>query len=118
MRVEGQIRRIEEDDLPDLRVEGIHVEGGDRRATIGIGHAQLELDTICALDQTQDLGELLSRQRLVRFNHSARLPGNDGRDLSSGRPLVVRKHARDYFESNGRALPGGTHHKRRAVPAC
>jgi hypothetical protein len=62
MAVEGQVRRVEEVDLPDLGFQRIDPEGRDRGVVRGLGQGQLQLDAVGFLDQLHDLGQLLVRE--------------------------------------------------------
>jgi hypothetical protein len=65
--VQVQVRRIEEDDLAHLRIQGVDAEGLDRRALVGLGDGELELHAVGALEQAEQFRELLTGQpgRLV-----------------------------------------------------
>ena len=64
MAIQDEVRGVEEDDLSDLGVEGIHSERGHGGPTVLIGHAELQLDGVRALDEPKELSELLWGQRL------------------------------------------------------
>jgi hypothetical protein len=55
---ETQVRCVEEVDLADLRVEGIEAEHACRGVLIGLRDGELELHTVSALDESQQLSEL------------------------------------------------------------
>ena len=62
--VQRQVRGVEEEHLPDLRVERVHAERLDRRALIGLRHGQLQLDAVGVVNEARaaqlswDVGEV------------------------------------------------------------
>jgi hypothetical protein len=69
--VEQQVGRIEEDDLTDLSIERIHAQPGHRRPPVPIGHAELQLDAVGALEELQDRRDLLGGQRRSLLVHGS-----------------------------------------------
>jgi hypothetical protein len=91
--VERQVRRVEEEDLADLSIERVDPEGCPS-SSFGHGHGELELDTVGALDEREQLGELLSgeggfRRRCHRGSFLLR-PARNGSYTDSPSPDVIR----------------------------
>ena len=61
--VELEIRRVEEDDLPDLSLERIHAKSRHGGTLIRLGDCDLQLDAVGLLEGTEQLRELLARER-------------------------------------------------------
>jgi hypothetical protein len=59
-----QGRRVEEDDLADLRLERVHAQGVGRGADSRVGNGQLQLDAVGLLHQPKQLLDLLVFQGL------------------------------------------------------
>ncbi len=57
--VEVEIGRVEEEDLPDLGLERVETELGDRSAMIGGRNRELELDAVGLACELEHLHELL-----------------------------------------------------------
>jgi hypothetical protein len=55
--VESQVRRVEEEDLTYLGLEGVHLEGLDRGPLVTVGHGQLQLHGVSTLQQGHQLLE-------------------------------------------------------------
>ena len=114
MLVEGEVGGVEEVDLADLGVEGVHPQRGDGRAALGVGHRQLQLDAVGVGGQREQLlklgvgeptGSLLGRR------HRQVLPGwwSSASELAvSWRTQVLR--ARTDAAANGLPTRGGPAH--------
>src|ERR671914_785658 len=61
--VEREVRRVEEADHPDLRVERVHPERERRTPVILRGHGQFELDAVRAFGEREDLAQPVLRHR-------------------------------------------------------
>ncbi len=57
-----EIGGVEEEDLPDLRLERVEAELGDGRAVVGRGNGQFELDAVGLSRELEQVHELLVRQ--------------------------------------------------------
>ena len=57
--VEREVRRVEERNLADLRIEHVHAKCQHRRSVVAVGHGQLQLHAVGSLDQPEQLGDLL-----------------------------------------------------------
>src|SRR5262245_62965638 len=55
-----KVGSIEEDHLPELRVEQVQLQRHERGPLIGIGHNEFELDVLYTPQETQDLHWLLA----------------------------------------------------------
>jgi len=51
---------VEEEHLPDLRLERIEPEGGDRRSLSVLGDGQLQLGTVRTAHERKELRELVA----------------------------------------------------------
>ena len=60
--VQHQVGRVEEEDLPDLRLERVEPEGGDRPLVRARRERDLQLDAVGPADQAEELSELLARE--------------------------------------------------------
>ena len=60
--VEGELRRIEEEHLADLRLQWVEAERLNGRALVLLGNGQLQLDAVGALDQLVELLRLFGAQ--------------------------------------------------------
>ena len=67
-------RRVEEEDLPDLRLERIEAEAGDRGAVVGGGNRELELDAVGLARQLEHRDELLVGEALDGHRRSVATP--------------------------------------------
>ena len=72
--VEGEVRGVEEVDLPNLGVEGIHPQRRPRSASVGHRHRQLELDAVGALGQREDSASCLSESAGVAGTETIVVP--------------------------------------------
>jgi hypothetical protein len=61
--VEVELRRVEEEDLADLRLERIELERRDGRSLVRLRHRQLQLDAVGSLEQVEQPHDLLVRER-------------------------------------------------------
>jgi len=59
--VERQVRRVEEEHLADLGLQGIHIQGRYGRAVLGLRPREFQLDAVGALDQVDHAGEIVVR---------------------------------------------------------
>ena len=55
-----EVGRVEEEDLPDLRLERIEPERGDRGAVRVLGQRHLQLDGVGALEECEEVCELVT----------------------------------------------------------
>ena len=66
--VEREVRRVEEEDLPDLGIQRVEFEGHDRRALVQLRDRQLQLDGVGLLEQReQPLALFLGECGLASF---------------------------------------------------
>ena len=64
--VQRQLGRVEEEDLPHLRVERIDAQRRAGAGPGGLGQRELQLDAVGTLDEREDLGQFLVCQVLER----------------------------------------------------
>jgi hypothetical protein len=57
--VERELRRVEEEDLPEVRVERVDTERACGRTPVLLGDCELQLDAVGATDQLHNARELL-----------------------------------------------------------
>src|SRR4051794_13318642 len=57
MLVQRELGRVEEEDLANLRLQGVEAERAGGRELGGLGNRQLQLDGVHVLDQAEDLLE-------------------------------------------------------------
>jgi hypothetical protein len=57
-----EVSGVQEDPLPDLRLQHVHAEAFDHPAPVGFGHGRNRLDRVRPRKERQALGRLLSGQ--------------------------------------------------------
>src|SRR6185436_3614148 len=85
--VQLEIRRIEEEDLADLRVERIDAERRSRGAHPGRRDREFELDGVRALDEPHELLELRIGERLP----CRRRRGHDDESITKAADLLAMR---------------------------
>ena len=60
--VQRELRSVEEEHLPDLRIKRIHVERDGALREIRVRNGELELDAVGLFDEAEQLDELVVRE--------------------------------------------------------
>src|SRR5262249_28810350 len=93
--VERERLRVEEEDLPDLRLQRIELKRRDGRALVRLWHRQLQLDAVGALEQLHELPDILVGEgRRHRRGGGHLLLLSRGRSLSRCRSWPGRARTR------------------------
>ena len=90
--IEREVRRIEEHDLPNLRLERVHPQPHHGRAMLQLGHRQLQLDAVRGRKHREQFDQLLLRERsppraLARLRHPRAIGAGRASALICALPL-------------------------------
>ena len=72
--VQIEVGCVEEEHLPDLCLERIEAEAGDRGSVVGGGNRELQLDAVRLLRELEELDELLVGESLLGHHLSVLAP--------------------------------------------